>query len=37
VQDTGHRHQPGGRERIFDRFYRAKDPRVSKITGTGLG
>jgi two-component system sensor histidine kinase VicK len=24
-------------ERIFERFYRAKDPRVEKITGTGLG
>ncbi|MBV8779786.1 MAG: PAS domain-containing protein, partial [Phycisphaerae bacterium] len=22
---------------IFDRFYRAKDPRVAKITGSGLG
>jgi two-component system sensor histidine kinase VicK len=22
---------------IFDKFYRAKDPRVAKITGTGLG
>ena len=22
---------------IFDKFYRAKDPRVGKITGTGLG
>lgn len=24
-------------DRIFDRFYRAKDPRVEKIVGTGLG
>jgi signal transduction histidine kinase len=22
---------------IFERFYRSKDPRVGKITGTGLG
>lgn len=22
---------------IFERFYRAKDPRVEKVTGTGLG
>ena len=22
---------------IFEKFYRAKDPRVEKITGTGLG
>ena len=24
-------------KRIFDKFYRAKDPRVGKIVGTGLG
>jgi len=24
-------------ERVFDRFYRAKDSRVAQITGTGLG
>ncbi len=24
-------------EKVFDRFYRAKDSRVSEITGTGLG
>lgn len=24
-------------EKVFDRFYRAKDSRVSQITGTGLG
>ena len=24
-------------ERIFDKFYRSEDPRVEKITGTGLG
>jgi signal transduction histidine kinase len=24
-------------EKVFDRFYRAKDARVSQITGTGLG
>jgi signal transduction histidine kinase len=28
---------PEDAERIFERFYRAKDPRVAKITGTGLG
>jgi len=28
---------PEDAERIFERFYRAKDPRVAKINGTGLG
>jgi signal transduction histidine kinase len=37
VADTGIGVRPEEHERIFDRFYRAKDPRVSKITGTGLG
>jgi PAS domain S-box-containing protein len=37
VQDSGIGIGPEDAERIFERFYRAKDPRVSKITGTGLG
>ena len=37
VQDTGIGISAEDAERIFDRFYRAKDPRVAKIVGTGLG
>jgi two-component system sensor histidine kinase VicK len=37
VADTGIGISPEDSERIFERFYRAKDPRVLKITGTGLG
>ena len=37
VQDSGIGIGPEDAERIFERFYRAKDPRVGKITGTGLG
>jgi PAS domain S-box-containing protein len=37
VSDTGIGISPEDAERIFERFYRAKDPRVAKITGTGLG
>jgi signal transduction histidine kinase len=37
VTDTGIGIRPDECERIFERFYRAKDSRVSKITGTGLG
>jgi PAS domain S-box-containing protein len=37
VADTGIGISPEDAERIFERFYRAKDPRVAKINGTGLG
>jgi two-component system sensor histidine kinase VicK len=37
VSDTGIGISAEDAERIFERFYRAKDPRVAKITGTGLG
>ncbi len=37
VEDSGPGVSPEDAERIFERFYRAKDPRVGKITGTGLG
>jgi len=37
VKDTGIGISETDQEKIFDRFYRAKDPRVAKITGTGLG
>jgi PAS domain S-box-containing protein len=37
VQDSGIGIAPEDAEKIFDRFYRARDPRVGKITGTGLG
>jgi PAS domain S-box-containing protein len=37
VVDTGIGISPADAEKIFERFYRAKDQRVSKITGTGLG
>jgi signal transduction histidine kinase len=37
VADTGIGIKPDQLERVFERFYRARDERVSKITGTGLG
>lgn len=37
VADTGIGIKPDELEKVFERFYRAKDERVSKITGTGLG
>lgn len=37
VADNGIGIGPEDAERIFERFYRAKDPRVAKIPGTGLG
>lgn len=37
VRDSGIGISTEDAERIFERFYRAKDPRVEKITGTGLG
>lgn len=37
VRDTGIGIPELDREKIFERFYRVKDPRVAKITGTGLG
>lgn len=37
VADTGIGINSEDAEHIFERFYRAKDPRVVKITGTGLG
>jgi signal transduction histidine kinase len=37
VADTGIGIKPEEAERVFDKFYRSDDPRVEKITGTGLG
>lgn len=37
VSDTGIGINPDEQQKIFEKFYRAKDPRVDKITGTGLG
>jgi PAS domain S-box-containing protein len=37
VTDTGIGIKPDELEKVFERFYRARDERVSKIAGTGLG
>jgi PAS domain S-box-containing protein len=37
VSDTGIGMKQEDAERIFEKFYRARDERVSEITGTGLG
>jgi signal transduction histidine kinase len=37
VKDTGIGINPEDHDRIFERFYRARDERVAKITGSGLG
>ena len=37
VTDTGIGISEDDQPRVFERFYRARDPRVEKITGTGLG
>lgn len=37
ISDSGIGIGAEDQKRIFDKFYRAKDPRVGKIVGTGLG
>jgi signal transduction histidine kinase len=37
IEDSGIGIAADEMERIFEKFYRAKDRRVAKITGTGLG
>lgn len=37
VSDTGIGMSAEDAEHVFDKFYRAKDKRIKKITGTGLG
>ena len=37
VRDSGIGVAPDEHERIFEKFYRSKDARVAKVTGTGLG
>lgn len=37
VTDTGIGMSEADAEHVFEKFYRAKDQRVAKITGTGLG
>ncbi|KPK34933.1 MAG: hypothetical protein AMJ65_17755 [Phycisphaerae bacterium SG8_4] len=37
VSDTGIGMIPADAERVFDKFYRAQDERVTKAEGTGLG
>lgn len=37
VRDTGIGISPEAQDKIFDRFFRADDPRVQNTSGTGLG
>ena len=37
VKDNGIGIKPEEQEKIFDKFYRARDKRIANITGTGLG
>lgn len=37
VKDNGIGIKPEEQDRVFDKFYRAKDKRIANITGTGLG
>ncbi len=37
VSDTGIGISPDDVEKVFDKFYRAKDRRLARITGSGLG
>lgn len=37
VSDTGIGIAPEETEKVFEKFYRAKDPRIARITGSGLG
>lgn len=37
VRDNGIGIKPEEQEKIFEKFYRAKDKRISGVTGTGLG
>ncbi len=37
VTDTGYGIAEADQARVFDKFYRAKDERISDITGSGLG
>jgi two-component system sensor histidine kinase VicK len=37
VTDTGIGMSEEDCQHVFEKFYRAKDPRVAKITGSGLG
>ncbi|MCA9980862.1 MAG: hypothetical protein KDD89_08515, partial [Anaerolineales bacterium] len=37
IRDTGYGIDPAQQDKIFDRFYRADDARIQKVSGTGLG
>src|SRR6185369_1914157 len=37
VTDFGIGISPADQRRIFERFYRARDPRVAEVRGTGIG